>query len=152
MSGVAETRSGLLVSTQLRRLKHRRDFLRARDGVKVHKPAFVLQMIGGPDPDIARTGLTVTKKIGNAVARNRAKRRLREALRVAELPLRSAGKDIVLIARPAALEISFPHLISDVEHAFAKALSDKTSARFRVAKDVGPGQNRRQATAQPSAE
>jgi ribonuclease P protein component len=68
----------------------------------------------------ARAGFTVTKKIGNAVVRNRAKRRLREVAR-AVLPLyASAGCDYVLIAREATPGRPFASLIEDLKQALRK--------------------------------
>jgi len=65
----------------------------------------------------ARAGFTATKKIGNAVVRNRAKRRLREAARLL-LPLHGrAGTDYVFIARAATPERAWPALLDDVESA-----------------------------------
>lgn len=70
------------------------------------------------DPDgPARAGFTATKKIGNAVVRNRAKRRLREAARLL-LPLHGrSGSDYVFIARAATPDRTWPALLDDVESA-----------------------------------
>lgn len=90
-----------------------RDVDRAQDGsaMPVHEDV----AIGG-----ARFGFTVTKKIGNAVVRNRIRRRLREALgRVAPTCARP-GCDYVLIARPAALSQQFSELCRDLKKAFQR--------------------------------
>jgi ribonuclease P protein component len=64
------------------RLKKRRDFLRvASRGRRAARPGLVLQAAAG-DPGALRVGFTVTKKVGNAVVRNRARRRLKEAARL----------------------------------------------------------------------
>jgi len=64
-----------------------------------------------------RLGLTVTKKIGNAVTRNRVRRRLRAVAR-AVLPVAGqAGYDYVLIARQGTWERSFEELKADLEKA-----------------------------------
>jgi ribonuclease P protein component len=107
------------------RLKTRADFLRLARGRKWAAPGLVLQM--APSPDIspaltaqARAGFTVTKKIDNAVVRNRAKRRLREVAR-AVLPLyASPGCDYVLIAREGTPERPFASLIEDLKQALRK--------------------------------
>jgi len=60
-----------------------------------------------------RLGLTVSRKVGNAVVRNRAKRRLREMARLCISPEKLAGFDIVLIARASAAERDFSLLKQD---------------------------------------
>ena len=70
-----------------------------------------------------RFGFTVTKKIGNAVVRNRIRRRLREAVRAASGlfpagPFLPAGPlDLVLLARQEALGINFQSLVADIARA-----------------------------------
>ncbi len=134
------------------RLKKRADFVRARSGTKVHEKAFVLQLIGSNDPDNSdlRAGFTVTKRVGNAVERNRIKRRLREALRQTSLPAALSGHDAVFVARREALDISFERLISDIQIAFGKAL--KKASPNPVAKAGRKGQNPQQEEAAGSAQ
>ena len=81
------------------------------------------------DPDgPARAGFTATRKIGDAVVRNRAKRRLREAVRLL-LPLHGrAGTDYVFIARAATPERAWPALLDDVETALI-SLTRRAGAR-----------------------
>lgn len=100
-AGSDQPRAGLsrlaLRSDQI--LKQRADFLRASRGPRVVTPGFVLQIRARGDADPLRVGFTCSKKVGNAVARNRAKRRLREIARL-ELPQHGAvGTDYVLIGR-----------------------------------------------------
>jgi ribonuclease P protein component len=73
------------------------------------------------DHAFARVGYTVTKKIGNAVVRNRIKRRLRAA--VAELlPSEArAGMDYVLIGRHRALHMPYPSLLDELRSALLEA-------------------------------
>ncbi len=87
-------------------LRKRSDFLRAAQARRQGMPAFLLQARerreGEGDPAEIRVGFTCSKKLGNAVARNRAKRRLRE---IARQVLPSHGKpgwDYVLVGRPVA--------------------------------------------------
>ena len=61
--------------------------------------------------DEYRLGLSVSKAVGNAVARNRVKRRLREIVRGAGVP---PGYDVVVVARPSAADSPFPGLRADV--------------------------------------
>lgn len=109
------------------RLIKRADFLRLNRGRKWAATGLVLQMAETPQiepaplqPPTIRTGFTVTKKVGNAVVRNRAKRRLREAAR-AVLPLYATpGCDYVLIGRDATLTRPFATLIEDLKQALRK--------------------------------
>ena len=108
------------------RLLKRADFLRLNRGRKWAAAGVVLQMAETPsDPEQSkasgiRVGFTVTKKVGNAVVRNRAKRRLREAAR-AVLPLYATpGCDYVLIGRDATLTRPFATLIDDLRQALRK--------------------------------
>jgi ribonuclease P protein component len=109
------------------RLKTRADFLRLARGRKWAAPGLVLQMAQTPaEGTEARAGFTVTKKIGNAVVRNRAKRRLREVAR-AVLPLyAAAGCDYVLIAREATPVRPFASLIEDLKLALRKVHGART--------------------------
>ncbi len=87
---------------------------------------FVLQLNDRADGTRPlRVGYTVTKKVGNAVIRNRVRRRLRAAVVLAELPPTAAGHDAVIIARDTALEASHRALVDAVSRAFAKALERK---------------------------
>jgi len=104
------------------RLVKRADFLRIARGRRWTATGLVLQMAPHPDdePREVRAGFTVTKKIGNAVVRNRAKRRLREAAR-AVLPLYATpGSDYVLVGREATLTRQFASLIEDLKQALRK--------------------------------
>lgn len=67
-----------------------------------------------------RVGFTVTKKVGNAVVRNRVRRRMREALRQANPELFQNGHDYVLVGRKEALSIEFNTLCADIESTLKK--------------------------------
>ena len=88
--------SDLLV---LERLKQRKDFLRLAHAKRVHSTSFVLQARYRGDAQALRVGFTCSKKVGNAVARNRAKRRLREIARLILPQFGQIGHDYVLIGR-----------------------------------------------------
>jgi len=106
--------------TPLIQLTKRADFLRAARGRRVATPAFVVQCASGVEGAV-RVGYTCSKKVGNAVARNRAKRRLREVAR-AVLPLEGQpGRDYVLIGRAGVTASRpLPQMISDLSGAIAK--------------------------------
>ena len=110
------------------RLKRRADFLLvAGTRRKYVTPAFVLQTRARDASPGVRVGFTATKKIGSAVQRNRARRRLREAAR-ATLPLAATpGSDYVLVARAAALTYPYATILTDLRKALA-ALAPKGSS------------------------
>jgi ribonuclease P protein component len=99
----------------------RRDFLAANSGKRAPMPGFVLLVRARDDGDASiRLGVTVTKKIGNAVVRNRMKRRFR-ALGRELLPLGGlAGADYVLIGRAGGIERPFEQLRAELAKALAK--------------------------------
>ncbi len=67
-----------------------------------------------------RFGFTVTKKLGNAVMRNRIRRRLKAALCLAIPGRARAGFDYVVVARPAAANQPFPEMVKELELAFGR--------------------------------
>jgi len=79
--------------------------------------AFVLQGRERADEGPPRVGFTVSKKVGNAVERNRVRRRLRETVRLSDAERFRAGNDYVLVGRRAALELSFARLAEDLASA-----------------------------------
>lgn len=86
------------------RLQRRGEFLRAAaKGRKAARPGLVLQALAQPGQAL-RCGFTATRKLGGAVVRNRCKRRLRAALRMAAAEHALDGWDLVLIAREATAE------------------------------------------------
>jgi len=104
----------------LQHLKRRADFLRVADGRrKWVTPGLILQMLPrGPGDDVGaaiRVGFTATRKIGNAVTRNRARRRLRAAAANVMTRHAAAGFDYVLIARAGTLTRLYPALLGDLE-------------------------------------
>ena len=100
-------------------IRRRADFLAANRGLRVARPGFVLlaRPNGGLDK---RFGVTVTKKIGNAVVRNRMKRRFRALVRDIFPAFALAGADHVLIGRSSGIERDFATLAAELKRALAK--------------------------------
>nr|WP_093331819.1 ribonuclease P protein component [Sphingomonas rubra] len=108
---------GVAVAT----LTRRKDFLAANAGRRQPMPGFVLLVRDRRDADPAmRVGFTVTKKIGNAVVRNRMKRRLRALARELLPTAGHAGADHVLIGRDGGVERDYGLLRAELTKALAK--------------------------------
>ena len=109
------------------RLKTRPQFLFVRNGRTERRKSVVVQARTRSDSSQIGAGFTATKKMGNAVTRNRAKRRLREAAKHL-LPLHGAtGTDYVFIARMDTATIGWQRLLDDMESALI-SLADQISA------------------------
>jgi len=105
-------------------LTRRADFLAANAGRRAATPGFVLLVRSRDDGDPAkRVGFTVTKKIGNAVVRNRMKRRFRALAREVIASQGIAGADHVMIGRAGGIERDFATLRSDLGRALERARS-----------------------------
>jgi ribonuclease P protein component len=98
----------------------RREFLRAKSGRKLYTPLVSIQMIAGPEPHAMRVGYTVSKHCGNAVLRNKIKRRLRMLVQEIWPTHAMAGHDYVLIARKGADCCDFAELRSALITALGK--------------------------------
>ena len=106
---------------KLETLKKRADFLRAAKARRMACPAFLLQARETGLADQIRVGFTCSKKLGNAVTRNRAKRRLREVARKALPAHGRAGWDYVLVGRPGAtISHDYAAMCRDLEQALKK--------------------------------
>jgi ribonuclease P protein component len=113
-------------------LTRRGDFVAANRGLRVSRPGFVLLAHPNKGPDGSgrglRFGITVTKRIGNAVVRNRMKRRFRVLLREL-LPLHGlADTDHVLIGREGGIERDFALLRTELHAALGRAQAGKGDA------------------------
>ena len=125
------------------RLTKRREFLAAATGARASSRAFNLQIKArGEGP--ARFGFTVTRKTGNAVERNRIRRRLREIVRLAAGKDARPGFDYVLIGRRDALSLDFRQLMRDFSNSLQRAHAS-VEARGRGERAATQG-----ATAPPS--
>jgi ribonuclease P protein component len=114
------------------RLPQRADFLRLQATGRRHvTPAFILQAAErpasedrhGPRP---RVGFTVTKKIGNAVIRNRVRRRLRALAREVLLPVARADVDFVMIGRQEAIHRTYAAMADDLRKALRRLKAEAT--------------------------
>lgn len=111
----------------LDRLRRRGDFLRVARGAKWATSGLILQAAPNPDRSAApRLGFTVSRKVGGAVERNRARRRLREAARLV-MPARARPAiDYVLIGRHTTLSRPWAELVHDLETALSRIRIDET--------------------------
>lgn len=104
----------------MERLKRRADFLKAARAAKWAAPGLVLQARARGDDGGPRVGFTVSKRVGNACQRNRAKRRLREAVRLNMGSRARSGYDYVVIGRKETLNRAFDALEGDLTTALEK--------------------------------
>lgn len=124
--------------TVLVRLKRRRDFLAAAGAKrKWAMPGMVVQVRGRkPDEDqiqLVRVGFTTSRKVGNAVIRNRVRRRLRACVDAILPGTVKPGLDIVVIGRAASAERSFDALKADLMKSLKKLDA------FKISGDGAPG-------------
>ena len=103
------------------RLRTPAEFRRVRDLAPRGWPNRLLVVYLAPnDLGYPRVGITVSGRVGNAVVRNRVRRRLREALR-ARLDRLAGGHDVVVVARPASAEATWAELSSALDSALQRA-------------------------------
>ena len=137
------------VTQRLSTIRKRADFLRANRGLRVAKPGFVL-LVHPNDGAGKRFGVTVTKRIGNAVVRNRMKRRFRELLRAALPQNGLPDHDHILIGREGGVERDFAAMVSELENALERAASGKGDPPRSRRKPKGGGR-RKGMPARPAA-
>jgi ribonuclease P protein component len=115
-------RAGPQAPVRLTTLSRRADFVAANQGRRVPTPGFVLLVRPRGDEDATmRLGITVTRKIGNAVVRNRMKRRFRAVARRMLPDHGLLGGDHVMIGRAGGVERDFAALGEDLAAALDKA-------------------------------
>lgn len=147
---------------RLARLTQRKQFLAAADqGRRFRSSAFTVQVLDAPvreaggsdarEPDGLRLGLTASRKVGNAVKRNRIRRRLRVA--AAEALADQAGRpcDVVIVARAETLTADFRTLVSELSVAIERARPQGQGRKSRL-NEARPGRgNARIAGARPQS-
>lgn len=103
------------------RLRKRSDFvIVAKAGERYVAPAFIIQVYKRASEGSFRVGITASRKVGGAVERNRAKRRLRALIRIIFPQMGHSGMDYVLIARKEVLKCHFAVMEKELEVALLK--------------------------------
>ncbi len=118
----------------MERLKRRADFRAASSGARISVGGFVLQARARGDESGARIGFTVSKQVGNAVERNRVRRRLREIVRLSAGGSMRDGHDYVMVGRRPALALPFAAMQQQFETALHRIHSSP-----RGGKETGKG-------------
>jgi ribonuclease P protein component len=107
------------------RIQKRPDFLACAKAPACARGSVLIQARPRDEKPLVRAGFTATKRIGGAVERNRAKRRLREAARLLLPALASPGFDYVFIARGGVTSRPWPRLLDDVKSALIRLAADR---------------------------
>jgi ribonuclease P protein component len=110
----------------LDRLRKRAEFLACAKAPSCARGALLVQSLPRDDgqPRV-RVGFTATKRVGGAVVRNRAKRRMREAARLLLPQFASPGCDYVFIARSGVMTRPWPRLLDDMKSALIRLAADR---------------------------
>jgi ribonuclease P protein component len=99
------------------RVRRRAEFVEIkRCGARCHLPSFVVVRRESPTGH-ARLGITVSRRVGNAVVRNRLKRMIREVFRTSRRDV-AAGQDVLVIARTDAHKLEYAQVASELERVF----------------------------------
>ncbi len=127
---------------KIERLTSRPQFLAAAKGVSEARGAVVVQRLDRQDGNAAvRLGFTATRKVGGAVIRNRAKRRLREAARALAPHLGVAGSDYVFIARMGTADRDWDRLLDDVKSALTRLATPRSAPKTAPSTPAPAGQD-----------
>lgn len=116
----------------LQRLTKRAQFLYVRAGVRASRGAVLIEARRRAEDGAIGVGFTASKKIGNAVARNRARRRLREAARRLLPEFGVPGADYVLVARQSTPEADWAALLDDIKTALIRLRADLEAGAGRA--------------------
>ncbi|MBD3161631.1 MAG: ribonuclease P protein component, partial [Candidatus Latescibacteria bacterium] len=103
------------------RLRRRSEFRHLYDHGTSIRGVLMVLILGPNERTEARRGFVASRKVGSAVARNRAKRLLREAYRLIRPRVRLEGLDLVLIARPALREAKIGEAVEELTGLFKRA-------------------------------
>jgi len=126
----------------IQRLTKRSQFLFVRHGLRAARPSVLIEARRRAETGPIGLGFTASKKVGSAVIRNRARRRLREAARKLLPEHGLPGVDYVLVARQHTPDAPWDALLDDVGNALIRLRADLESGRGRVprtgAKSRGP--------------
>ena len=118
-----------IAKPKIARIQKRADFLACAKGPHCARGAVLVQARARDENpaenSIVRAGFTATKRIGGAVERNRAKRRLREAARLILPDLARPGFDYVFIARGGVTTRPWPRLLDDMKSALLRLAADR---------------------------
>jgi ribonuclease P protein component len=130
VSAVPDSSSKDDVPLKIERLKTRPEFLACAKAPACARGAVLIQARPRPnvrrdETPLVRAGFTATKRIGGAVDRNRAKRRLREAARLLLPALATPGFDYVFVARGGVTSRPWPRLLDDVKSALIRLAADR---------------------------
>ena len=110
----------------MERLRRRTDFRAAAAGLRASVGAFVVQARRRAEDGPVRIGFTVSRQVGNAVERNRVRRRLREMVRLSAGGGMHDGHDYVLIGRRAALAAPFAEMRRELDAALGRIHDGRT--------------------------
>ena len=122
----------------LRRLTKRAQFLAVRQGARAARSHVLIEARRREEAGPIGVGFTASKKVGGAVARNRAKRRLREAARQLLPQHGLAGVDYVLVARQSTPEAAWAAMLDDVGNALIRLRADLETGRQHAPKKHAP--------------
>lgn len=127
---------------KIERLTSRPQFLAAAKGVSEARGAVVVQRLDRQDGvETVRLGFTATRKVGNAVIRNRARRRLREAARALAPLLAVPGSDYVFIARMGTADRPWDRLLDDVKSTLTRLATPRPALKTAPAQPAPAGQD-----------
>jgi len=135
------------------RLTRRADFRAASSGARASAGAFVLQARRRAEDGAVRIGFTVSRQVGNAVERNRVRRRLREIVRLTPDGAMRPGHDYVLIGRRAALALPYVAIRAELDAALRRIHSLEPGPGVVAERDGrrGTGGRRAQALHEPGS-